>query len=332
MADRVLVTGAGGFIGSHVVEQLVRAGLSVKAMVRYTSSGNWGWLHDLDQTLLKDVDVVPSDIRDTERLFALSADCSAIVNLAALISIPYSYHAPRSYVETNIHGTLNVLEAARRAGNARVVHLSTSEVYGTARVVPMTEDHPLSAQSPYAASKTGADQLTLSYHHAFKLPVVVVRPFNTYGPRQSMRAIVPSIITQIASGRNEVRIGNLRPTRDLTFVADTARGIVAALRADCLGRVVNLGSGFEISIGGLAELIAEIMGRKVTFTQDEERVRPEGSEVERLFASIELARTALGWQPKHVGIEGLKRGLDLTVRWFGDPANAARYDSERYHI
>jgi len=261
------------------------------------------------------------------------ADCEVVFHLAALIAIPYSYHSPDTYVDTNIKGTLNVLQAARALGIERVVHTSTSEVYGTARFVPITEEHPLQGQSPYSASKIGADQMALSFHLSFGTPLTIIRPFNTYGPRQSARAVIPTIITQIASGERQVRLGAIHPTRDFNYVHDTVRGFVAVAECDAaLGTVINIGSNFEISIGDTARTIAALMDRNVEFLSDEQRLRPSGSEVERLWADNTRAREVLGWIPEFGGIDGLRRGLQSTIEWFCDPDNLRRYKPGQYNI
>jgi len=306
---RVLVTGADGFIGSHLAERLAAEGARVRAFVWYNSFGRWGWL---DDSPVRDaLEVVAGDVTDAEFVRGAVADCEVVFHLAALIAIPYSYSAPRSYVRTNVEGTLNVLQAAREAGVGRVVHTSTSEVYGTARVVPIAEDHPLTGQSPYAASKIAADKMAEAFHLSFGLPVVTVRPFNTYGPRQSARAVIPTIVSQALRG-GPVRLGNLHPTRDLTYVADTVEGFVrAGAAAGVEGRTINLGSGRETSIGGLVELVGTVLGRKLECAVEAERVRPETSEVERLLADAALARQLLGWTP---AVE-LPAGIERTVEW-----------------
>jgi NAD dependent epimerase/dehydratase len=330
---RVLVTGADGFIGSHLVEGLVRAGTAVRAFVLYNSFNSWGWLDHCAPDVKGHFDVFAGDIRDPHGVRTAMSDCDAVLHLAALIAIPYSYHSPDTYVDTNIKGTLNVVQAAREFGVSRVVHTSTSEVYGTARFVPMTEEHPLQGQSPYSASKIGADQIAMSFHASFNTPVVVVRPFNTYGPRQSARAVIPSVIAQIASGRRQIRLGALHPTRDFSFVADTVEGFIAALQADgVVGEVINLGSGFEISIGDTARLIADVMGIGIELVQDDRRLRPEKSEVERLCADNDKARRLLNWSPRFAGLEGLERGLARTVEWFKAPANLSRYKIDAYNL
>ena len=259
--------------------------------------------------------------------------CDVVLHLAALIAIPYSYHSPDAYVDTNIKGTLNVMQAARELGVERVVHTSTSEVYGTARFVPITEAHPLQAQSPYSASKIGADQIATSFFLSFRTPVVLIRPFNTYGPRQSARAVIPTIITQIASGARQIKLGAMHPTRDFNFVRDTVRGFVAVAECDAaLGQVINIGSNYEISVGDTARLIATQMGREVEFQSDEQRLRPSGSEVERLWADNTLARELAGWTPEYAGPEGLKRGLTETIEWFGRSDNLRRYKTGAYNI
>lgn len=329
----MLVTGADGFIGSHLVEGLVRAGKDVRAFVLYNSFNSWGWLDHCAEDVKNRFDVFAGDIRDPHGVRTAMQGCDAVLHLAALIAIPYSYHSPDTYVDTNVKGTLNVVQAARELGVSRVVHTSTSEVYGTARFVPMTEDHPLQGQSPYSASKIGADQIAMSFHASFGTPVVVIRPFNTYGPRQSARAVIPSVIAQIASGRRRIQLGALHPTRDFSFVTDTVAGFIAALDADgVVGEVINLGSGFEISIGDTARAIAEVMGKPIDVVQDEQRLRPERSEVERLCADTGKARRLLNWSPGYAGLEGFKRGLAGTVEWFNDPANLSRYKTDVYNL
>ena len=330
---RVLITGADGFIGSHLVEALVRTGVDVRAFVLYNSFNTWGWLDQCAADVRGHFDVFAGDIRDSYGVRAAMQDCDAVLHLAALIAIPYSYHSPETYIDTNIKGTLNVLQAARVLGLSRVVHTSTSEVYGTARAVPMTEEHPLQGQSPYSASKIGADQVALAFHASFDTPVVVVRPFNTYGPRQSARAVIPSVITQIASGRRRVQLGAVHPTRDFSFVTDTVAGFVSALDADhVVGEVINLGSGFEISIGDTARAIADVMGVPIEVVVDDQRLRPEKSEVARLCASNDKARRLLDWSPDFAGLEGFTRGLARTVEWFTDPGNLARYKADAYNL
>lgn len=330
---KILVTGADGFIGSHLTETLVRAGHDVRAFVYYNSFNSWGWLDHAPDDLRRGLDVFAGDIRDPHGVRQAMRGCDVVLHLAALIAIPYSYHSPDAYVDTNIRGTLNVLQAARDLGVSKVVHTSTSEVYGTARSVPITEDHPLQGQSPYSATKIAADQLALSFHCSFGTPVAVIRPFNTYGPRQSARAVIPATIIQMANGRKKIRLGSLHPTRDFNYVEDVVRGFIAvAASASSVGQVINIGSGHEISIGDTVRLIGELMGTDVEIVTDNERIRPEKSEVERLCAGNDRARMLLDWQPVYAGREGLRRGLAQTIAWFRDPGNLARYKADLYNI
>jgi len=322
---RVLVTGAGGFIGSHLAEQLARLGAKTRALVRYTSTGSWGWL---DESELKpDIEVVAGDLRDRDSVRRALDGVEQVFHLGALIAIPYSYHAPDSYVQTNALGTLNVLQGARDAGVERVVHTSTSEVYGTAQYVPIDEKHPLVGQSPYSATKIAADKLAESFHLSFALPVVTVRPFNTYGPRQSARAVIPTIITQCLTG-DTVRLGNLAPTRDLMYVSDTVEGFLCAAQADeaAIGQTVNLGTGTGISIGDLAKKIASLTGKAVRIESDGERVRPAASEVDRLVADNRLAQKLIGWKPQ----VSLDDGLRQTIPWV--EKNLSRFRPDTYQL
>jgi len=330
---RLLVTGADGFIGSHLCEQLVRQGHDVRAFTLYNSFNSWGWLDTLDAAVRDQLDVFSGDIRDPHGVRTAMDGCQVVFHLAALIAIPYSYHSPDTYVDTNIRGTLNLLQAARTTGVERFVQTSTSEVYGTAQFVPITEEHPLQGQSPYSASKIGADQMALAFHRSFETPVTVLRPFNTYGPRQSARAIIPTVITQIAQGRDVLKLGALHPTRDFSYVLDTVAGFVAAAEADkAVGQVVNIGSNFEVSIEDLTATIAEVMGADVRIELDEQRLRPEASEVDRLWASNEKARGLLGWEPTYGGLDGLRRGLAATAEWFSDASNLGRYKADIYNL
>lgn len=330
---KVLVTGADGFIGSHLVEYLLLSGNEVKAFCLYNSLGSWGWLDSLPDMSKAAIEVVLGDIRDPICVREAMRGCDQVFHLAALIAIPYSYVAPASYVDTNIHGTLNVIQAARDLGVGRVVHTSTSETYGTAQFVPITEDHPLVGQSPYAASKIGADQIALSYWRSFETPITVLRPFNTYGPRQSARAVIPTIITQIAAGRRKIRLGALSPTRDFNFVSDTCAAFQSLANCNAaLGQVVNAASNFEISIGETASLIANVMNVDLEISTDEKRLRPAGSEVNRLFGDNSLLRQLTDWQPLYGGIDGFKRGLTETAEWFSDPHNLTRYRPDSYSI
>ena len=321
---RTLVTGAGGFIGSHLVEQLVERGASVRALVRYNALGSWGWL---DRSQAKDsIDVVAGDLTDRDLVASVVEGMDTVFHLGALIAIPYSYVAPESYVRTNIGGTLNVLQAARQAGTPRLVHTSTSEVYGTARFTPMTEEHPLQGQSPYSASKIGADKIVESFALSFATPVVTVRPFNTYGPRQSARAVIPTIIAQCLAQR-DLALGSLQPTRDFNFVDDTVAGFIAAAEAEGVeGETFNLGSGREISIGDLAQLIASRIGGEAKVFTDPQRLRPEASEVERLLADASKARRLIGWQPR----VSLEEGLDRTIDFVREHQGVYRLD--RYTV
>lgn len=329
MNMKTLVTGAGGFIGSHLTEALVRAGHSVRAVVRYNSSNSWGWLDRLPKDILDQIEVMAGDVRDPNGMRIAMQDRQQVFHLAALIGIPYSYHAPDSYVDTNIKGTLNVLQAARDANVERVLVTSTSEVYGTARQVPITEEHQLQGQSPYSATKIGADHLALSYHLSFGTPVTVVRPFNTYGPRQSARAVIPTIITQLLAGAQELRLGSLTPTRDLVFVKDTAEAFITVAGSNSLiGEAVNIATEQEISVGDLAEKLMTLTGKRAVIVTSDERIRPVNSEVERLLGSAAKLKRHTGWAPGHDLDQGLKR----TVEWFSDPANRVGYKWQIYNV
>jgi NDP-hexose 4,6-dehydratase len=331
LAGVVAVTGSEGFIGSHLVEALVRRGDKVRAMVLYNSFNSWGWLESLPADLLSSVDVQLGDVRDIASVRELAEGADVIYHLAALIAIPYSYRSPRSYVDTNVSGTLNVMEAARQLRTPRVVHTSTSEVYGTARTVPINEDHPLQGQSPYSASKIGADKIAESYHLSFEVPVATLRPFNTYGPRQSSRAVIPTILSQLAAGQRQIRIGDLRPTRDFTFVADTVRAFMALADAPAeavVGRTLNAGTGIETSIGDLVEMIGRAAGHNVEVVEEAERLRPAGSEVMRLLCDSSRLTAATGWKPQ----VNLADGLVTTEEWFSRPENLARYKWNSYTV
>ena len=330
---KILVTGADGFIGSHLTEALVQAGHEVRAFVLYNSFNSWGWLDHCGEDVKGKFEVFPGDIRDPNGVRTAMNGCDAVLHLAALIAIPYSYHSPDTYIDTNIKGTLNIVQAARDLGVAKVVHTSTSEVYGTARFVPITEDHPLQGQSPYSASKIGADQIAMSFYASFDTPVVILRPFNTYGPRQSARAVIPTIITQIADGKRQIKLGALHPTRDFNYVTDTVAGFMAALSSDqAVGEVINIGSNFEISIGDTAQTIADVMRVEIEIITDEQRLRPEKSEVERLWAANDKARKLLSWEPRYGGLDGFRRGLVETVDWFRKPAHLMSYRSDIYNL
>ena len=329
----VLVTGADGFIGSHLTEALVRRGYKVRAFVYYNSFNSWGWLDQCADDVKGKFEVIAGDIRDPHGVESAMRGCDAVLHLAALIAIPFSYHSPDTYVDTNIKGTLNVLQAARELGLNRVIHTSTSEVYGTAKFVPITESHPLQGQSPYSASKIGADQLAYSFYSSFALPVVTIRPFNTYGPRQSARAVIPTVITQLLQGISEISLGATSPTRDFSYVDDTVAGFIAALGSNTgVGEVINLGSGFEISIGKTAELIAGIIGVDIRVKTSEERTRPAGSEVNRLWSDNTKALDLLGWSPQYTEIGGFKQGLEKTIEWFQDENHTRHYKANIYNI
>lgn len=324
---RVLVTGADGFIGSHLVEALVAHGAEVRAFVVYNSLGSWGWLDTLPEATKAKLEVVAGDIRDPHVVSEAVRGVDAVLHLAALIAIPYSYVAPASYVETNVTGTLHVLTAARTHGTARVLVTSTSEVYGTARYVPIDERHPLSGQSPYAATKIGADRLAESFHKSFGVPVVIARPFNTYGPRQSARAVLPTIVTQLLSGADEIRLGNLAPTRDLNFVTDTCRGMIALAECDAaVGEEVQIATQTEVSVGDLATRLVALIRPDARIVTEAARLRPEASEVERLVGSNQKIRALTGWSPQ---VE-LDEGLARTLAWFREPGNLARYRALHY--
>ena len=329
----ILVTGADGFIGSHLTEALIRRGYRVRAFVYYNSFNSWGWLDHCADDVKGQFEVVAGDIRDPHGVKAAMQGCDAVLHLAALIAIPFSYHSPDTYVDTNVKGTLNILQAARELGVKKVVHTSTSEVYGTAQYVPMNESHPLQGQSPYSASKIGADQLAYSFFTSFNLPVVTVRPFNTYGPRQSARAVIPTIITQIANGAEKIDLGAISPTRDFSYIDDTTSGFIAALESqNGIGETVNLGTNFEISILDTASLIARLMGAEIQIESTNERSRPKKSEVERLCADNSKAKELFDWTPSLGGIAGFSQGLEKTISWFKNPSNLSTYKSDRYNI
>ena len=333
MNKKILVTGADGFIGSHLVEALVRAGHDVRAFVFYNSFNSWGWLDQVDDDIKKNLDIFSGDIRDPHGVHQAVKGCEAVMHLAALIGIPYSYHSPASYVDTNITGTLNILQAGTDLGVNKIIHTSTSEVYGTAQFVPITEAHPLKGQSPYSATKIAADQMALAFHRSFDTPVSIIRPFNTYGPRQSARAVIPTIITQLLSGKTAIKLGSVHPTRDFSFVADTVDGFLAMLTAEGVsGESVNLGNNFEITIGDTARVIAEVIGCELDIEHDAQRLRPKLSEVERLWADNSLAKKLIGWQPTHTNISGFKKGIVKTVDWFKNRENITRYKTDDYSV
>lgn len=322
-----LITGADGFIGSHLTELLLEKGYKVRALSYYNSFNFWGWLEDIPAN--KNLEIISGDVRDPHFCKEIVKGVDIIFHLAALIAIPYSYVAPDSYVDTNVKGTLNICQAAKENGNIRVVHTSTSEVYGTAQYVPIDEKHPKQPQSPYSASKIGADMMAMSFYNAFELPVTTVRPFNTYGPRQSARAIIPTIITQIANGMKEIKLGDLSPTRDFNFVKDTARGFLAIAECDAtIGKEINIASNYEISMADTLNLIKEIMRSDVQFITDEQRLRPKDSEVFRLWGDNSLMKTLTGWQPEY----NIEKGLTETVNWFLKGANLKKYKASIYNV
>jgi NAD dependent epimerase/dehydratase len=324
---RVLVTGADGFIGSHLVESLVQEGARVTALSQYNSLNTWGWLEDI--CCLDEISVVTGDIRDAHFCLELTNNIDIIFHLAALIAIPYSYRAPDAFVDTNVKGTLHLCQGALANGVSKFIHTSSSEVYGTAQYVPIDEKHPLTPQSPYSASKIGADAVALSFHYSFSLPIVIARPFNTYGPRQSARAVIPTIVTQIASGKNEICLGDLSPTRDFTFVEDTCRGFLAIAELDSAsGEVFHIGSNQEICIGQLLSLIGEIMGKEIKATTVETRLRPEASEVQRLRCDNQKLKSAAGFEPR----VSLREGLAKTSAWFLEERNLIKYKPNLYNL
>lgn len=325
--QKIFITGADGFIGSHLTEMLVKRGTKVKALSYYNSFNYWGWLEDID--CLNDIEVLNGDVRDPCYCKRFIKDVDIIFHLAALIAIPYSYVAPDSYVDTNIKGTLNICQAALENGCGRIIHISTSEVYGTAQYVPIDEKHPLQPQSPYSASKIGADALAMSFFNAFELPVTIARPFNTYGPRQSSRAVIPTIITQIASGQKVIKIGDLTPTRDLSYVEDTCRGLIALAKCGkAIGETFNIGSNYEISIGEVFTLIKEIMQADVESETDNIRIRPEKSEVFRLWCDNTKIKELTGFVPEHT----IREGLERTIAWFTETENLRKYKTDIYNV
>jgi NAD dependent epimerase/dehydratase len=333
MNNKILVTGADGFIGSHLLEELVHRGYDVRAFIYYNSFNSWGWLDHASVEIKNNLDVFAGDIRDYHGVRQAMQGCDVVFHLAALIAIPYSYPSPDTYIDTNIKGTLNVVQAARDLGVHKVVHTSTSEVYGTAKYVPITEDHPLQGQSPYSASKIGADQIAMSFYNSFNTPIAIVRPFNTYGPRQSARAVIPTITSQLAAGNTKIKLGSLHPTRDFNYIKDTVNGFISIAESDSsIGEVINIGSNFEISISDTVQLIAEIMGKHVEIELDEERLRPDKSEVERLWADNSKAKRLLNWKPVYAGREGFKQGLTETIDWFTNLENLKLYKSGYYNI
>lgn len=330
---KILVTGADGFIGSHLTEALVRRGESVRAMTLYNSFGSRGWLDTAEKPIRDSIEFFAGDVRDPNCVRNAVKDCDVVFHLAALIAIPYSYYAPASYVETNVNGTLNVLQAAQDLGVTKIIHTSTSEVYGTAEEVPISENHRVKGQSPYSASKIGADQLAVSFFSSFGTPVAIARPFNTFGPRQSARAVIPTIISQMRAGKSEIKLGSLTPTRDFCFVDDTVAGFIAIAQSPkTVGETINMGSGFEISIGETANAIKELMKSDSQIVTDEVRLRPDKSEVFRLFADTRKLKNLTDWKPRYEGLEGFKRGLVSTIEWFASDQWQRYYRPDEYSI
>jgi len=330
---KILITGADGFIGSHLTECLVRNNFDVRAFVFYNSFSSMGWLDYCDKDVKGHYDVRMGDIRDSSFVEKSMLDCDIVLHLASLISIPYSYKSPRSYIETNVIGTLNILEAAKKLNNIKVIHTSTSEVYGTPLTVPIREEDLLQAQSPYSASKIGADQIALAFFKSFQTPVTIIRPFNTYGPRQSTRAVIPTIIMQILSGNEKIEIGSIYPTRDFSYIQDTVNGFLAAVKTDeGLGEVINLGSNFEISIKDTIDTIASLMNTNLEIISDKRRVRPQKSEVDRLLSNNTKALKILNWEPNYKGLNGFKKGLQETIKWFKNNSNLYKNNFSRYEI
>lgn len=318
---KILITGAGGFIGSHLTELLVHQGYEVKAFVRYNSKNNWGWLENSE--VINSSEIISGDIRDYDSVYNALKGCNTVFHLAALIGIPYSYISPKAYIETNVTGTYNVLQAAKELNIEQILVTSTSETYGTAQYIPIDEKHPLAGQSPYSATKISADQLAISYFRSFELPVKIVRPFNTYGPRQSARAVIPTVITQILSGKNEIKLGNLSPTRDLTYVKDTCKGFLEIFKSEKLfGEVTNIGMGNEISVGELVKKIALLSGRQVNIESETQRIRPQNSEVERLFCNNEKLIKNTSWKPDY----NLSEGLKETIEWINNHLLSYKHD------
>ena len=332
MKNKILITGADGFIGSHLSEELVLRNYNVKALAQYNSFNNNGWLDHCKKDIKSSLEIVSGDIRDSHFIRTIMQDCSSVIHLASLIAIPYSYYSPQSYIDTNINGTLNILNAGRDFNVERIIHTSTSEVYGSAKYIPIDEEHPLVGQSPYSASKIGADQLAISFYKSYNLPLNIIRPFNTFGPRQSARAVIPTTITQIASGIKCINLGSLSPTRDFSYIDDTVSGFISSLNLKKFGETINLGSGFEISIEKTVQIISYLMNAEITVKQDKNRIRPKNSEVDRLFSNNSKAKKLLSWKPDFSGEKGFKEGLRKTIDWFQDKENLKFYKSNEYNI
>ncbi len=332
MKDKILVTGADGFIGSHLVEKLVSLNFKVKAFVFYNSMNSYGWLNNIDQKILNNIEIISGDIRDYNFLEKNTKNIDVIYHLAALIAIPQSYYSPKSYIDTNIIGTYNILEASKKNNLSKVIITSTSEVYGSAQTIPIAENHSLNAQSPYAATKTAADQLALSFYKSFNLPVTILRPFNTYGPRQSARAIIPTIITQLLNNSKILKIGNTKPTRDFTYIEDTVNAFVQLTKYNLFGEIINVGNKFEISISDIIDIFRNDFGYDFKLKIDPNRTRSKKSEVNRLFADNSKAKKLIKWKSEYSGISGFKKGLKKTINWFSDTKNIKNYNSKIYNI
>jgi dTDP-glucose 4,6-dehydratase len=332
MKKKILVTGADGFIGSHLVEKLVELNFRVKAFTFYNSMNSYGWLDNLNKKILDNIEIVSGDIRDYNFIEKQTKNIDIIYHLAALIAIPYSYHSPKSYIETNINGTYNILQASRKNNLSKVIITSTSEVYGSAQKIPINEKHPLNAQSPYAATKIAADQLAMSFYKSFGLPVTILRPFNTYGPRQSARAIIPTIVSQLLSNSKILKVGNIKPTRDFTYVEDTVNAFVQLTKYNLFGEIINIGNKFEISISDIINIFRNDFGYEFKLKIDPIRIRSKKSEVNRLFADDFKAKKLLKWRPRYSGISGFKEGLKKTISWFSDSKNLKKYNTEIYNI
>ena len=331
--NKILITGSEGFIGSHLSEKLLKEGYHVKALVQYNSFSNYGWLEEIENYKKKNIEIIMGDVRDSDSIRNIVKGCDAIIHLAALIAIPYSYKSPQSYIDTNITGTLNLLQSARDLNVDTFIHTSTSEVYGTANYVPIDENHPLQGQSPYSASKIGADQIALAFYNSFDMPINIIRPFNTYGPRQSARAIIPTIISQLANNQAKLSIGSLAPTRDFLFIKDTVNAFFHAIKfSKKYGEVINIGSGFEISMKDLLNLLIKKMDKEVKIKIEKNRLRPDKSEVNRLLCNNKKAKKIIKWAPKYSGLKGLKKGLDDTIKWYSTPENLRKFKSKIYNI
>ncbi len=330
--SKIFVSGADGFIGSHLTETLVKKGFNVKALVLYNSYNSHGWLDSIDHKIKKNIEVIPGDIRDQSNIKNAMKGCETVFHLASLIAIPYSYTSPEAYIETNVKGTMNMLLAARDNNILNFVNTSTSEVYGSAKYIPINEDHPLQPQSPYSASKISADQIAMSFHSSFNMPINIIRPFNTYGPRQSARAVIPTIITQILNKAKKIKLGLATPTRDFNFIDDTVSGFLSFLKPIKHGEIINIGSNYEVSIKETYNIISKIVGFESKIEIDEQRIRPKNSEVERLFACNKKAKKLLNWEPQYKGIKGFKKGLNKTIKWFSKKENLKLYKSNEYNI